>query len=93
MTGTGGEIVLPSLHAAEPTLFARPVYVSPDFPAAAANARSAAFGDWSLAYTVRRVRGFGVQRQLEAHSDNGQIAYRAFERTSPTRARRTRSRS
>ena len=80
MTATGGEIVLPSLHAAEPTLFARPVYVSPDFPAAAANARSAAFGDWSLAYTVRRVRGLGVQRQLEVHSDNGQIGWRAFER-------------
>jgi HK97 family phage major capsid protein len=80
LTATGGEIVLPSLHAAEPSLFSRPVYVSPDFPAAAANARSAFFGDMSLAYTVRRVRGLGVQRVLEMHSDNGQQAYRAFER-------------
>jgi HK97 family phage major capsid protein len=72
--------VLPSLHALEPSLYGRPVYVSPDFPAAAANARSAAFGDWKLAYTVRRVRGLGVQRQLEVHSDNGQLGYRAFER-------------
>jgi HK97 family phage major capsid protein len=80
LTDTAGGLVLPSLHAAEPSLFARPVYVSPDFPAAAANARSAAFGDWSLAYTVRRVRGLGVQRVLEMHSDNGQIGYRAFER-------------
>lgn len=80
LTDTAGGLVLPSLHASEPSLFARPVYVSPDFPAAAANARSAAFGDWRYAYTVRRVRGVGVQRLLEIHSDNGQIAYRAFER-------------
>jgi HK97 family phage major capsid protein len=56
------------------------VYVSPDFPAAAANARSAFFGDLSLAYTVRRVRGLGVQRILELHSETGQIGWRAFER-------------
>lgn len=80
LTDTAGGLVLPTLHAAEPSLFSRPVYVSPDFPAAAANARSAAFGDWSLAYTVRRVRGLGVQRQLEVHSDSGQQGYRAFER-------------
>jgi HK97 family phage major capsid protein len=66
--------------ASEPSLFARPVFVSPDFPVAAANARSAAFGDWNAAYTVRRVRGLGMQRQLEIHSDNGQIGYRIFER-------------
>lgn len=80
LTATGGEIVLPSLHAAQPSLFARPVFVSPDFPAAAANARSAFFGDLSLAYTLRRVRGLSVQRILEMHSDSGQIGYRAFER-------------
>lgn len=80
LTDTAGALVLPSLHATEPSLFAPPVYVSPDFPAAAANARSAFFGDLSLAYTVRRVRGLGVQRQLEMHSETGQIGYRAFER-------------
>lgn len=80
LVDTAGGLVLPTLHAEQPTLFARPVYVSPDFPAAAANARSAFFGDLSLAYTVRRVRGLGVQRQLEVHSDNGPIGYRAFLR-------------
>lgn len=68
---TAGGLVLPSLHAAEPTLFGQPVYVSPDFPAAAANARSATFGDWSLAYTVRRVRGLGVQRRSGAEAISG----------------------
>jgi HK97 family phage major capsid protein len=80
LTDTAGGLVLPSLHAAEPTLFSRPVHVSADMPAAAANARSVVVGDISLGYAVRRVRGLGVQRQLELHSDNGQLGYRAFQR-------------
>jgi HK97 family phage major capsid protein len=80
LTDTAGGLVLPSLHAAEPTLFSRPVYVSADMPAAAANARLVVVGDISLGYAVRRVRGLGVQRQLELHSDTGQLAYRAYER-------------
>ena len=80
LTDSAGALVLPTLHYLEPSLFGRPVYVSPDFPAAAANARSAAFGDWNVAYTVRRVRGLGVQRLLEMHTDNGQIGERVFER-------------
>jgi HK97 family phage major capsid protein len=54
--------------------------VSADMPAAAASARSVVFGDIGLGYAVRRVRGLGVQRQVELHSDTGQLAYRAFER-------------
>jgi HK97 family phage major capsid protein len=38
LTDTAGSLVLPSLHAAEPSLFSRPVYISPELPAAAANA-------------------------------------------------------
>ena len=62
LTDTAGALVLPTLHANEPSLFGRPVYVSPDFPAAAANARSAFFGDLSLAYVVRRIRAEGQRR-------------------------------
>jgi HK97 family phage major capsid protein len=80
LTDTAGGLILPALQAAEPTLFSRPVYVSADMPAAAASARSVVVGDISLGYAVRRVRGLGVQRQVELHSDNGQLAYRAFER-------------
>ena len=72
--------MLPSLHAAEPSLFSRPVYVSADMPAAAANARSVVVGDISLGYAVRRVRDLGVQCQLELHADTGQLGYRAFQR-------------
>jgi HK97 family phage major capsid protein len=75
-----GLLVLPSLHAAEPTLYTRPVYVSPELPAAAANARSVVVGDFGVGYAVRRVRGLGVQRQTELHSDSGQVGYRLFER-------------
>jgi HK97 family phage major capsid protein len=75
-----GLLVLPTLHAAEPTLYTRPVYVSPELPAAAANARSVVVGDFSVGYAVRRVRGLGVQRQTELHSDSGQVGYRLFER-------------
>ena len=80
LTDTAGGLVLTSLHATAPSLFSRPVYVSADMPAAAANARSVVVGDIGLGYAVRRVRGLGVQRQLELHSDAGQLGYRAFER-------------
>ena len=71
-TDTAGGLVLPSLHAAEPTLYGRPVYQSPELPAAAANARSVVVGDFSVGYAVRRVNGLGVHRQTELHSDSGQ---------------------
>jgi HK97 family phage major capsid protein len=80
LVDTAGALVLPSLHAAEPTLYGARVYSSPELPAAAANARSVVVGDFSLGYAVRRVRGLSVQRQLELHSDSGQLGYRALER-------------
>jgi HK97 family phage major capsid protein len=79
LTG-GGVLVLPSLHAAEPTLYTRPVFISPELPAAGASARSVVVGDIQLGYAVRRARGLGVKRQDEIHSDNGQVGYVLFER-------------
>jgi HK97 family phage major capsid protein len=80
LTDTAGALVLPSLHAAEPTLYSRPVYSSPELPGAGANARSVVVGDFSLGYAVRRVRGLGIKRQDEMHSDNGQVGYVLSER-------------
>jgi len=80
LTDTAGGLVLPSLHQAEPTLFSRPVLQSADLPAAAASARSVVVGDFGAGYLVRRVRGFGMQRQEEIHSDTGQLGYRIYER-------------
>ncbi|MBA3688481.1 MAG: phage major capsid protein [Chloroflexi bacterium] len=62
------------------TFLGYPIYTDPDMPPAGAGNISMVFGDWRRAYTVRRVRGFGVQRQNELHSDNGQVGFRAYER-------------
>jgi hypothetical protein len=61
------------------TFLGYPIYTDPDMPAPAGNV-SMAFGNWNRVYTVRRVRGLGIQRQNELHSDNGQVGFRAYER-------------
>jgi HK97 family phage major capsid protein len=60
LTNTAGALVLPALHNENPTLYSRPVLVSPELPAAAANARSVVVGDFSVGYAVRRVRGLST---------------------------------
>ncbi|MBA2359825.1 MAG: phage major capsid protein [Actinobacteria bacterium] len=80
LTDTAGALVLPSLHAGTPTLYGAPVYSAPELPAAAANARSVVVGDVSLGYAVRRVKGLGIKRQEELHSDNDQVGYLLFSR-------------
>jgi HK97 family phage major capsid protein len=62
------------------TFLGYPIYTDPDMPAPAAGNISAIFGDWKRVYTIRRVSGFGVQRQNELHSDSGQVGFRAYER-------------
>ncbi len=80
LTDSAGGLVLPSLQQDPPVLFGRPVFVSADMPAPAASAKSGAFGDFRTGYAIRRVRGVGITRLVELHSDNGQLAYRALER-------------
>jgi HK97 family phage major capsid protein len=78
---TGQPIWSPTVASGGPdTLLGKPVYTHPDLPTAALGNISAVFGDWRRAYTVRRVRGFSMQRQNELHSDNGQIGFRGQER-------------
>ena len=77
---TAGAPKIPSLHGTEPSLFGRPVLISPELPVAAASARSVVVGDIAAGYAVRRVRGLGVQRQSELHSDSGQVGLRIHER-------------
>jgi HK97 family phage major capsid protein len=77
---TAGGYLFPSLQAAQPTLMARPVYIDAGLPPAAANARSGVFGDIETAFGVRRVRGLGLQKLVELHSDQGQIGYKLTER-------------
>jgi HK97 family phage major capsid protein len=56
------------------------VYLNADLAAPGVSAKSLVFGDLRLGYCVRRVRGVGLDRQLELHSDSGQIGYRLYER-------------
>lgn len=77
---TAGGVVFGGLHAPQPSLFGRPVYVSADLPAPAASAKSLVFGDFDRAYAIRRVNGVELQRVDELHSDAGQIGFRARAR-------------
>jgi len=49
-------------------------------PAPAASAKSAALGDWKVAYAIRRVATPTVDRLTELHSDSGQVGYPAYAR-------------
>lgn len=80
LADTAGALVLPSLQFDPPSLFGRPVFVSADLPAPAANARSLVFGDFKLGYGIRRVMPLALQRQEELHSDTGGVGYRMFSR-------------
>jgi HK97 family phage major capsid protein len=62
------------------TFLGYPIYTDPDVPAPGAGNISALFGDWKRTYMVRRVTGFGIQRQNELHSDSGQVGFRGYER-------------
>ncbi len=62
------------------TFLGYPIYTDPDMPAPGANNISMVFGNWNRVYRIRRVRGLGMQRQNELHSDNGQVGFRVFER-------------
>jgi HK97 family phage major capsid protein len=62
------------------TFLGYPIYTDPDIPAPGVGNISVLFGDWRRTYMVRRVTGFGIQRQNELHSDSGQVGFRGFER-------------
>jgi HK97 family phage major capsid protein len=76
----GDAPAFPTLHQERPTLFTRPVFIDPYLPTPANLAHSLAFGDIGLGYAVRRVRGLGLVRLSELHSDQGQVGFRVFER-------------
>jgi HK97 family phage major capsid protein len=80
LTDTAGGLVFPTLQNDPPTLMARPVFLHQDLPTPAANARSAAFGDFKTGYMVRRVREISVKRLEELASDNGPLVYKAYHR-------------
>lgn len=72
----------PGLQAGSPdTLLGRPILVDPDVPVPEASAKTVFYGDFSRAYLVRNANGISIQRLVEKYADNGQVGFRAYQRT------------
>lgn len=71
----------PGLQAGQPdVILGRPLVVTPDVPAMAANAKSIAFGDLS-GYWIRDVQNLNIKILNELYAANGQVGVRADLRT------------
>ena len=71
----------PSVQMGQPdTLMGYPIVVNNDVAAAAASAKSIAFGDFSK-YVIRDVSGVQLVRMTERYADALQTGYYAFQRT------------
>jgi HK97 family phage major capsid protein len=81
LVDTAGNLVLAGLQSDTPTIFGRPVELSPDLAAPAANAKSVVLADFATAYMVRVQRGVSIQRQDELFSNTGQVGFRGWLRT------------
>jgi HK97 family phage major capsid protein len=80
-TTTGGGVWQPALTAGDPDLLVgKPVYISPQLPVMAANAKPIYFGEWS-ALKVRIAGGIRFERSSEYAFGNDQVAFRALVRT------------
>lgn len=78
---TGDPVWQPSLTAGDPDLvLGKPVYIDPNLPSPAANAKSIYFGEWS-ALVVRIAGGIRFERSNEYAFGNDQVAFRAIVRT------------
>ncbi len=76
-----GSIWQPALTAGDPdTILGKPVYVVPQLPSMAANAKSIYFGEMS-ALKVRIAGGIRFERSNEYAFGNDQVAFRALVRT------------
>jgi HK97 family phage major capsid protein len=77
----GSSIWQPALTAGDPdTILGKPVYVVPQLPAMAANAKSIYFGEMS-ALKIRIAGGIRFERSNEYAFGNDQVAFRALVRT------------
>lgn len=77
---TGQYLWQPGLQAGQPDrILSRPVEVSDDVPAMAANAKSIIFGDISYYWIADRV-GRSMQRLNELYAANGQVGFRMYQR-------------
>jgi HK97 family phage major capsid protein len=79
-TTSGAGVWQPALSAGDPDLLVgKPVYISPQLPSMAANAKPIYFGEWS-ALKVRIAGGIRFERSSEYAFGNDQVAFRALVR-------------
>ena len=78
---TGQPLWQPSLQQGVPdSLLGYPVEINPDMAAPAANAKSAAFGDFNAGYYIRVVRDVQMVRLDERYADYLQVGFFGFAR-------------
>lgn len=80
---TTGRLLLTSdLSGAAPaTILGRPVVLTSNMPALAANAKTILFGDFSAGYLIVDRLGLDVQRSTDRYFESDQTAFRAIART------------
>jgi len=80
-TTTGGGVWQPALTAGDPDLLVgKPVFIVPQLPTMAANAKPIYFGELS-ALKIRIAGGIRFERSNEYAFGNDQVAFRALVRT------------
>lgn len=80
-TTTGGGVWQPALTAGDPDLLVgKPVFIAPQLPVMAANAKPIYFGEWA-ALKVRIAGGIRFERSDQYAFGNDQVAFRALVRT------------
>lgn len=78
---TGQYLWQPGLQAGQPDLLlGRPVFIDPDFPQPAANAKTVLFGDVKRNYVVRRAGAPTLKVLNERYADLGQVGFRVDRR-------------
>lgn len=82
LKGSDGQYLWASglVDGAPNTFNGRPVYAHPDLPTPATGVVPALFGDFSY-YWIRDVNGIAFQRLVELYAANGQVGFRAYQRT------------
>lgn len=76
-----GKYLIPQLSdETTARLFGKPFYINPDMPDMAANAKSVAFGDFSM-YYLRQVQGIQIVRLNELYAATRQVGFMGWERS------------
>jgi HK97 family phage major capsid protein len=80
LTDTAGALVLPTLHTENRHCTRAPSSSPRSFPPPPQTRAASSWATSRAGYAVRRVRGLGVRRHSELHSDSGHVGLRVYER-------------